>query len=308
MARNKINNLNNQITNELADERQKISDLIGWIVFIVVIALLSFVLIIKLAFPESSIPILGFRVFLVSDTRSMEPMYHHNDLLIAQGSDFQSLQIDDVVIFESHTSQESVIIAHKIMDVVRDDDTGTIVGFVTGGVNENVGVDLRLLTENGADNTNRFMGLVTYHNAGLGHVVRFVLSPIGIILIIINISLLIMATLYNRHVKVEDDYFINLERQLLSKHEEVAVEKAVLKQIQEENNEELRTQLEQINFKEQQLQQFSKELRNSYHQIEQAKKALKEQEKKIQEVVIELKLREEHVQKIREQIELRKSK
>ena len=270
-TKTKRNSVSRTITNELENEKRKVREIISWAVFAIVTLVLGTVLVIKLIFPAHSVPILGFRAFLIADTRSMEPMFHHNDLVIVTGYNFTDLQVDDVVAFDTVVPiggvMRNMTVAHLIYNRVIDDETGELLGFITTGANENVGLDPRILTIDGANNTNRFIGVVNYHSTGLGHVLRFLMSPIGIILIIVNVTLIIMTTLYNRHVKIEDEYFIDLELQLIEKHEELAVEKAALKQAESDKDEQLRNYQNSLAEKQAALEKFSNELKVSYQKL-----------------------------------------
>ena len=295
------NSIKRKITAELANEKRRIREMISWIVFGVVVLVLGFVLIVKLIFPAHSVNILGFRVFLIANTRSMEPMFHHNDLVIVTGHEFDELRIGDIVAFDTvmHSDNHSfsITVAHVIFEEYFDAD-GMRLGFITGGINEEFGRDMHLLTADGHGNTNRFLGIVSYQHPGLGHVLRFLMSPIGIILIIVNVTLIIMSIAYNRHVKIEDEYFIDLELQLIEKYEELAVEKAALKEAEAAKDEELRSYQNSLAEKKAELEKFSQQLQTSYQELAVVRGELQAQEMQIKAAAEVLRQREEHLQKV----------
>lgn len=301
-AKTKRNSISRSITNELENEKRKVREIISWIIFGVIAVILGFVLVIKLIFPAHSVPILGFRAFLIANTRSMEPMFSYNDLVIVTGYDFDNLEIGDVVAFDTVAvisgNSVNITVAHVIYDAVYAEVTDELIGFITTGINDNVGLDMRILTVDGANNTNRFTGIVSWHSTGLGHVLRFLMSPIGIILIIVNTTLIIMTSIYNRHVKIEDDYFIDLELQLIEKHEELENEKLALKNAEAAKDEELRMYQNSLEEKKEELEQFSKNLKITYEELANVKGELQAQEMQIKAATEALRKRERHLQKM----------
>ena len=190
---------------------------------------LAFLILIPIAviqnfMPERGMELLGFRLFLTADTRSMEPLLSYNDLLIVIPYDFASLDIGDIVTFKSKRMTGGVIyekyITHQIVDHATDDD-GNFTGFITRGVNPLVGLDQVYLTEFGENGTNAFIGLMHASNRPLGRALAFIISPVGLGLIAINTFFLIAVNVYIRKLRFDDqrDYEIkqelnHLQRQL----------------------------------------------------------------------------------------------
>lgn len=188
-------------------KKQKFFRVFGTGFFVLAFLILAPIAIIQNFMPERGFDILGFRMFLTADTKSMEPLLSHNDLIIVKRYDFSQLKNGDIVTFKTLNNNNGVVyekyITHQIVDYVTDDN-GYLIGFVTSGVNEVVGLDPLYLTEFGENGTNKYIGLMYASNRVVGRVLAFVISPVGLILIAINSFILIIGNVYIRKLRFED--------------------------------------------------------------------------------------------------------
>jgi len=171
------------------------------------LAALSVLVILHGFFPEQAMRYTGFRVLLISDTLSMEPGLRANDLVVVRNCDFDTLQEGDIVTFKSRVRingvEQTVYITHQIIEAKYDSDTG-IRSFRTSGTSANVQPDRVLLTEDGANGTNQFVGRVAASNRTLGNMVTFLQSPWGLLMFGIN-ALGVTLIIYLARIEGRDD-------------------------------------------------------------------------------------------------------
>jgi len=141
----------------------------------------------------------GFRGFLVANTASMEPTLRYNDLVIVRRANFDNLAVGDVVTFRStvrlpNGSVERVYITHQIIKVVYQDG---VRAFRTAGTNPEVvqGHDRELLTIDGIDGTNAYVGRVMFSSRILGNLIAYLTSPFGITMLILNAGAILLFVL-----------------------------------------------------------------------------------------------------------------
>ena len=121
------------------------------------------------------------RLYLASDTESMEPQILANDLLIVKKTNFNSLAVGDKITYKTITDK---IVTHEIIDV-RQDTNGSK-SFITKGTNSE-SKDTRPVTIDGANNTNKYIGKLKHKSSFLGKTFAFMRSPVGLLVIIFNI-------------------------------------------------------------------------------------------------------------------------
>jgi len=180
-------------------KRRKLT--IAWTIgniFIGLVLILLLFIVLTMLFPNSRINFFGLRIFLVSDTRSMEPDFQHNDLIVIRRTEFSELQIGDIVTFKSAIvfggQVREVFITHKIIERVYDGATDEIL-FITSGTHENIRPDVRLMSEKGCYFTNAYVGRLVAHSSFLGGMVAYLRSPFGIVMLLLNMGVL-LAIIY----------------------------------------------------------------------------------------------------------------
>jgi signal peptidase I len=160
---------------------------------------------------------MGFQIFLVANTGSMEPDLKHNDLIWVSKFDFDKLEVDDWIAFEGSVNGRPATITHAIVariynvrhyDVDCNADCeadcevqhyrlvrtssrtrleeGTFLGFQTKGINNN-STDPRLVSKDGENNTNRYLGKYSWSSRPVGLVFAFISSPFGLVVIGVNV-------------------------------------------------------------------------------------------------------------------------
>ncbi|MCL2177707.1 MAG: hypothetical protein FWB72_07210 [Firmicutes bacterium] len=167
----------------------KLIRIVGWIIFFPTVLALLAVVGLKIVMPERSMNTFGFRFFLVADTASMEPRLQHHDLLVVRQYNFNDLSVGDIITFYGTVRMGgrnvTTYITHQIVDIALC-ESGYKKGFITRGVCESVGEDRRLLTIDGSDNSNKFVGKLVFDNRFLGRLIAFLQSIFGIMMISIN--------------------------------------------------------------------------------------------------------------------------
>ena len=159
-----------------------------------VILFLSINVLGQIFFPEQLMDIVGFRVFTISDTGSMFPELQHHDLVVIRRFDFDLLEVGDFVTFESRQrfrgEEQNIFVTHKIIEVLIDSETSTRT-YRTSGIHPNVGPDQRLMTADGFNDTNRFLGKYMFHIGRPQDIREFLTSTPGIIAITVNFICLV---------------------------------------------------------------------------------------------------------------------
>jgi len=112
-------------------------------------------------------------LLIVSGT-SMEPTLHDGDLVVVRGIDISDVQVGDIVAFYEPGTHSKIII-HRVVDIR---ERGGEIYLKTKGDN-NERPDRWLV---GRED---LIGKMVYRLPGLGHVIRFVRSPVGICIIAI---------------------------------------------------------------------------------------------------------------------------
>jgi|GEM_PF-3502318 len=141
-------------------------------------------------FPQSPINVLGIRFFLLTNTRSMEPDMHFNDLIIIRQVLFESLEVGDVVTFTSNANingtVREIFITHQIIEIIYSEEGERFLR--TQGTNPQVQADRLLVSVDGANNTNRYVGKLWIHTRFLGLMFAYLRSPFGLTMIALNVA------------------------------------------------------------------------------------------------------------------------
>jgi len=159
------------------------------LILISIILFALIVLVANLLPPRMAIDYIGFRAFLISDTESMEPILTHKDLILVTRTNFEDLEVGDIVAFRSMITRNGVsrleVIAHQVAYPVFYED-GTLRGYRTRGSNPRVGYDRAIMTYDGVGNTSQFIGVVRHYNTQIGMFFHFTASEFGRLVLIVN--------------------------------------------------------------------------------------------------------------------------
>ena len=151
--------------------------------------------------PEQSVDWLGFNIYVIADTGSMEPMLRHNDLIIVRKADFHNLQAGDVISFMGNIRTRTgawipAPITHKIVDETTAHNGEK--AFHTQGINPatNPNRDLQPVTISGADGANRYIGKFAFRIPHLGWLINFLRSTYGAIVIGVNVVIYLIIKFF----------------------------------------------------------------------------------------------------------------
>jgi signal peptidase I len=146
-------------------KRHRIMGIVGWIIFLPTVCLLLLLTIVQGFFADQFMDIAGFQLFTISNTGSMEPDLRFNDLIVVRRVDFDSLEIGDFVTFKSTVrimgETREIYITHQIIEIVENTEDEAR-RYRTQGTNPLVRPDRALLSEDGENSTNRFVGKVVF--------------------------------------------------------------------------------------------------------------------------------------------------
>lgn len=126
------------------------------------------VLVVLLAVALAGVRLIGLRPFAVL-SGSMEPEYHVGALVYVQETDPASLQVGDVITF---MQSEDIVVTHRIVEIVPDEEDGTVLRFRTKGDGNDA--------EDGAlVHHKNVLGRVVFTVPGLGYVSNYIQNPPG---------------------------------------------------------------------------------------------------------------------------------
>jgi len=132
---------------------RKIIKKVGTIAFVLFFLCVSFFVVAQLV---------GFKTYLVANTKSMEPKLNHNDLIFIKKHDYNKLKVGDCVAFK----YKRFIITHEIVEV-----TDGPRAYKTRGLNNPV-YHTELVTQE------NYLGKYRFKSKALGHVFAFIKSPV----------------------------------------------------------------------------------------------------------------------------------
>ena len=173
---------------------KKALDTILTVVLVIVLVLVGLISIMLISSSANNgvASVFGYSPIVLYDTKSMEPTFGANDLIIIKEQDTSNLKEGDIISFWGFVDNERSIITHRIVDVVTLKD-GSFV-YRTKGDNPNQIVD--------QDPNNIYrqpdicpedvIGVYVTHIGGFGKVLNFIKTPNGILIcFVIPLALLL---------------------------------------------------------------------------------------------------------------------
>jgi signal peptidase len=160
-------------------DRTKVLNILAIVVSVLLLPILltNCLLIIKGMMNSDEVPSLGKVTPLVVLTESMEPEIMSGDLIICKKINAGDVKEGDVISFFDPEGNGSSVVTHRVIALVIED--GALVGFRTQGDNNDIEDRLTVPTEN-------LVGLWTGKRfGGLGNLVLFTQSPLGIVIFLI---------------------------------------------------------------------------------------------------------------------------
>lgn len=137
------------------------------------------------AFLIAGVRVFGLEVYGVL-TGSMTPTYPTGSMIYVRDVDPLDLRVNDVITFSVSTN---VIVTHRIVEIVPDDNNPSIVRFRTKG-DANSEPDAALVP------TNSVIGKVTFSVPKLGYLANYIQQPPGIYVAFIVCGLMIAFVFY----------------------------------------------------------------------------------------------------------------
>lgn len=130
----------------------------------------------------------GYRLYMVVSD-SMTPELNVGDVILSRSAEGQTIEVGDVVTFMGQTgSQKGKIITHKVVEAPYVEDGQTYIR--TRGVKEGAPLDAPIKLE-------YVSGIFIKKLAAIGGLLRFVMKPVGFVLVIaLPLMLLTLYQLY----------------------------------------------------------------------------------------------------------------
>ena len=181
----------------------------GRILSVLIIFFLAISVLGQLFFPEHLIDIVGARVFIVGDTGSMMPELQYRDLIVVRQFDFDSLEIGDYVTFRSQVylqgEQQDIFVTHKVIGAVEGNGYDAL-AYRTSGIHPDIGPDRRLMTIDGLNNTNQFLGKYVFRISIPQGIRAFLMSVPGVIAITVNFICMVLIGLLIIDDEIPENY------------------------------------------------------------------------------------------------------
>lgn len=164
------------------------------VIILVVMAALSLMLIVS-ASNDGVASVFGYSPITLYDTKSMEPTFGANDLIVVKKQDASALKEEDIISFWGFVDGNKCIITHRIVEVKQLDD-GTYC-YQTQGDNR----ETNALRDQDPMNEYRqpdiypedIIGVYQFKISGFGTVLNFIKSPTGILVcMVIPIALIFL--------------------------------------------------------------------------------------------------------------------
>lgn len=145
-------------------------------VILLPILVLNCVLIVKGMIAPDKVPTIGNYAPLIVLTKSMEPQIKSGDLIICKQTPISDIKQGDVISFFDPEGNGTSVVTHQIVKVEVDDNGN--VSYRTKGVNNNIEDRLSVPSAN-------VIGVYTgVRFAGVGSVVMFAQSPVGLLVLV----------------------------------------------------------------------------------------------------------------------------
>ena len=154
-------------------------NVIGIILCVILIPILfiNCFLIVKGIVNKNEVPSIGGNAPLIVLTGSMEPTIKAGDLIVTKKIDAKDVKVGDVISFFDPAGNGSTILTHRVIDIEIDETSGELFFRTQGDDN-----DIADMTPVPAENlVGRWEGTRFW---GLGYVVLFTQSTVGLIIII----------------------------------------------------------------------------------------------------------------------------
>ena len=166
-------------TKTTLSNKKIIVNVIGIILCVILIPILfiNCFLIVKGIANKNEVPSIGGNAPLIVLTGSMDPTIKAGDLIVTKKVDAKDVKVDDVISFFDPEGNGSSIVTHRVIGIEIDETSGEIF-FRTQGDNNDI-ADMTPVPERNL--VGRWEGTRFW---GLGYVVLFTQSTVGIIVII----------------------------------------------------------------------------------------------------------------------------
>ena len=166
-------------TKTTLSNKKIIVNVIGIILCVILIPILfiNCFLIVKGIANKNEVPSIGGNAPLIVLTGSMDPTIKAGDLIVTKKIDAKDVKVDDVISFFDPEGNGSSIVTHRVIGIEIDETSGEIF-FRTQGDNNDI-ADMTPVSEKNL--VGRWEGTRFW---GLGYVVVFTQSTVGIIVII----------------------------------------------------------------------------------------------------------------------------
>ena len=140
------------------------------------------ILVVIFAFLLVGVRLFGLEPYTVI-SGSMEPEYHVGSLIYVKKTTPEELEVWMPI---TYTMGNGVVVTHRIIDLVEDENTGEIKYITKGDANDD------------ADGTpvsfDRIIGRPVFHIPVLGYISHFVQNPPGVYIVIMVLALLVLLT------------------------------------------------------------------------------------------------------------------
>ncbi len=177
---------------------KKVLDNVLTVVLVIVLILmsaLSLLLIVSSA-NDGVASAFGYSPIVLYDTKSMEPTFGADDLIIVKKQDASELEAGDIISFWGIVDGSRSIITHRIYEVITLDD-GSYAYQTKGDNNELVDQDPMNTFRQVDIYPEDVIGVYVTHIAGFGSVLNFIKSPTGVLVcLVIPIALIFLWQLY----------------------------------------------------------------------------------------------------------------
>ncbi len=177
---------------------KKVLDNVLTVVLVIVLILmsaLSLMLIVSSA-NDGVASAFGYSPIVLYDTKSMEPTFGADDLIIVKKQDASELEAGDIISFWGIVDGSRSIITHRIYEVITLDD-GSYAYQTKGDNNELVDQDPMNTFRQVDIYPEDVIGVYVTHIAGFGSVLNFIKSPTGVLVcLVIPIALIFLWQLY----------------------------------------------------------------------------------------------------------------
>ncbi len=161
------------------------------VIVLVLMAALSLMLIVSSA-NDGVANVFGYSPIVLYDTKSMEPTFGADDLIIVKKQDASQLEAGEIISFWGFVDGKRSIITHRIHEVIVLDD-GSYCYQTKGDNNELVDQDPMNTYRQVDIYPEDVIGVYVTHIKGFGSVLNFIKSPTGVLVcLVIPIALIFL--------------------------------------------------------------------------------------------------------------------